>query len=80
MGMRCLFKHQFGLPRLDETGVVMHECMACGHTEPCRATLVPDNAVSESMAARRARAITLLGERWVGRPTKNSASEDDRAA
>ena len=39
MNLRCLFnKHSFGLPRLDETGASVMECLVCLHV---RHTLVP---------------------------------------
>ena len=82
MIFKCIFKHQFGLARLDESGVAWKQCVDCTHMEQMRVSISPERGQAESMAVRRAQAIALLGDRWVGRPSNQKAIGDqtDRAA
>ena len=66
--MRCLFRHRFGLPRLDEAGVAWFACMICGRAVRCRARLAPEVDEVARMKRRRAEAIASMADRWVGLP------------
>jgi hypothetical protein len=73
MIFRCIFSHEFGLPRLDETGVVRKQCMKCGRAVASAAKLAPESAQVALLQAQRAQAIELLGDRWVGLPSNEEA-------
>lgn len=69
MGIKCLLgKHHFGLPRLDERGRLMRECLRCMRLEASRASLVPTAAEIAAQVQRRTQAIAeLIANRtWVG--------------
>ena len=73
MTFRCIFSHEFGLPRLDESGVVRKQCMKCGRAVASPAKLAPDSTQVAFLDAQRAQAIELLGDMWVGRPNNEGA-------
>ena len=72
MGFTCVFRHQFGLPRLDANGIAWNYCMRCGRAFRSPAKIGPDSQQSASLTARREQAIAMLGEKWVGKPTNES--------
>lgn len=73
MIFRCIFSHEFGLPRLDESGVVRKQCMKCGRAVASRAKLAPNSTQVAFLDVQRAQAIELLGDLWVGRPSNEGA-------
>jgi hypothetical protein len=75
MIFQCIFSHEFGLPRLDENGVLRKQCMKCGRTVASRAKLAPETALVESLNAQRDLALTILGDRWVGRPSNDQPEQ-----
>jgi hypothetical protein len=77
MNLRCLLgKHSFGLPRVDETGATVMECLVCLRSQTARVSLASTPEQRSSLDDRRAIAIAeLVAERrWAGLPTDT----DDR--
>ena len=79
LSLKCLLgRHQYGLPRTDELGVLVTECLLCLRVARSSVALPRDTEALRALDERRSRAIAnLVAEKlWVGMPASPELSEE----